>query len=64
MADKQRLPTKYKRPEVKECVRLTSLPINIGPKNPPRFPTELINPMDAAAADSPKKAVGTAQKQG
>jgi hypothetical protein len=36
----------------------------IGPKNPPRLPTELIIPMDAAAADSLKNAVGTAQKQG
>jgi hypothetical protein len=35
-----------------------------GPTKPLRFPTELISPMDAAAADSAKKVVGTAQKQG
>src|SRR5580658_4215945 len=30
----------------------------------PRFPIELISPMDAAAADSPRKAEGMGQKDG
>ena len=30
----------------------------------PRLPMELIRPIDAAAADSPRKAEGTGQKEG
>src|SRR5580658_7607323 len=30
----------------------------------PRFPMELISPMEAAAADSPRKAEGTGQNEG
>src|SRR5579862_1651612 len=32
--------------------------------NPPRLPTELMNPTLTAAADSPRKMVGSAQKDG
>ena len=35
-----------------------------GPKNPPRFPSELISPIEAAAADSLRNVVGTAQNAG
>src|SRR5215510_1199801 len=35
-----------------------------GPTNPPRFPTELIRPIAAAAADSVRNAVGNGQNPG
>ena len=39
-------------------------PTVVGPTNPPRFPTELIRPIAAAAADSPSVRVGRTQKEG
>src|ERR1700730_13228653 len=39
-------------------------PTSEGRPNPPRFPTELIRPKDAAAADSPSVKVGSTQKEG
>jgi hypothetical protein len=50
MAEMKKLPTKYQRPAVNDRVRDTI----IGPRNPPRLPTELISPIDAAAAESLK----------
>jgi hypothetical protein len=35
-----------------------------GPKNPPRFPNELMRPIEAAAADSVKNIEGIDQKHG
>src|SRR5215467_16138972 len=35
-----------------------------GPTKPPRFPTELISPIEAAAADSVRNSVGTGQNAG
>ena len=35
-----------------------------GPTNPPKFPTELMNPIEAAAADSVRNSVGTGQNAG
>jgi hypothetical protein len=35
-----------------------------GPANPPKLATELIKPIEAAAADSLRIAVGSAQKLG
>src|SRR5215471_3515796 len=60
----KRLTTRYNSPGANECVRLAKNPMTIGPTKPPRFPTELIKPMEAAAADSLRNRVGTAQKQG
>ena len=62
--DKHRLPTRYNSPGVKERVFAARYPMTIGPKNPPRFPNELIRPIDAAAADSVRNIVGTDQKHG
>ena len=45
-------------------VRFLSLPIAMGPTNPPRFPTELIRPMLPAAAASVRKRLGNDQKAG
>ncbi len=56
----KKLPTKYQRPAVKERVRVTRYPIIKGPTKPPKLPTELIKPIDAAAADSLRNSGGTA----
>src|SRR5215510_602700 len=39
-------------------------PMIDGPTNPPRFPTELMSPIEAAAADSVRNSLGTGQKAG
>src|SRR5579864_5775486 len=62
--ERQKLPTRYKSPGVKECVLFTRYPITSGPTNPPRLPSELISPIDAAAADSLRKVVGKTQNAG
>ena len=45
----------------KECRCVRIKPTRVGPKNPPRLPTELIKPTAAAAADAPSDAVGRTQ---
>ena len=39
-------------------------PMTDGPTNPPRLPTELMSPIEAAAADSPRVRVGICQNGG
>ena len=36
----------------------------VGPRKPPRFPTELMNPTETAAAESPCMIVGRTQNDG
>src|ERR1700676_560399 len=56
--------SKNARPGAKELVAVRKYPIKYGPANPPKFPTELMNPIDAAAADAVSSSVGSAQKLG
>ncbi len=62
--EKTKLPTIYQRPALNDRVRVAKYPMISGPTKPPRFPTELIKPIDAAAAESLRNSVGTAQKGG
>src|SRR6266436_8011971 len=57
-ADKYSTPPKY------EPVALLKKPTTYGPAQPPRFPSELISPIDAAAAVPVRKLHGSAQKPG
>src|ERR1700694_5273707 len=59
-----RLTITSRNPGVNECVRSRKYPITEGVTRLPRLPIELMRPMDAAAADSPRKAEGTGQKAG
>lgn len=60
----KKLPTRYQSPRSKDFVFAANNPTIKGPTNPPRFPTELIIPIDAAAADSLSNSVGIAQNAG
>src|SRR5262245_39212303 len=64
IAEAKKLATRNERPARKECVRVSKYPTINGPTNPPRFPTELMSPIEAAAADSVRNALGTGQKAG
>src|SRR2546421_5257563 len=57
-ADRYSTPPKY------EPVALLKKPTTYGPAQPPRFPSELISPIDAAAAVPVRKLPGSAQKPG
>src|SRR5690349_17654081 len=47
-----------------ECSREINRPVIAGPKNPPRFPAELMNPMEAARDDRALASVGRTQNAG
>src|SRR5215469_10633682 len=64
IAETRKLPTRNERPALNDRVRVSKYPTMNGPTNPPRFPTELMSPMEAAAADSVRNSVGTGQKAG
>ena len=54
---------RYSTPPIKEFVAWFKYPTTYGPTKPPRFPIELINPIDAAAAVPERKLVGNARSQ-
>src|SRR5438093_13383596 len=56
--------TRKAMPPANEPVAVRTYPTTYGPRNPPRLPKELMSPIEAAAADSLKNAVGSAQKLG
>ena len=62
--ERTKLPNRYQSPTSNDRVRVAKYPMISGPTKPPRFPTELMRPIDAAAAESLRNSVGTAQKGG
>src|SRR5436190_7529246 len=52
------------RPPMNEPVSFSTVPSTYGPMNPPRFPTELMNPMLPAAAVPPRNKLGSDQNAG
>src|SRR5438270_14069759 len=56
--------TRHPNPAVNEWVCVRRYPTRYGPAKPPRFPTELMSPIEAAAAELLKMVLGSAQKLG
>ena len=55
---------RYSSPGPKLPVRSLKMPNRYGPRNPPKFPNELIRPRLAAAAALPRKTFGKGQNPG